>query len=546
MLKKTIFTALAISMISGCSMGVKMPKDDVFQKVNQESIIKEKIEKLKQQPSLTHKKGYSPLIIEQPIVIPKNIREKYIEIEFASDATFKDLPELLKFNDIIAIIKNEVINKDGTISEGVTKEIDDFNTKRTMEIDDFIKENSVIVSSQQVNPNAQVINNVRSTDTREKYTYTNGFKRTLEKVKIGLPLYKGTFQGLLDMLASMHNISFNWQYGNYMIIEKYGDYSITIPQEEELVKEITESISNLGAREITSSLRGGTVTYKATKYGHERITKYINRLSYNTPSIGLELAVVSLKLNKSNNSGIDWESLKAISGSPLTGQYISGNSVLDDNIRNGMEGSLSTYGLTSSKASLAYASSNLVVSAAINLLDTYGEAKTEQSIMLKTLAGREANFDTTQEIPYKSGSTSSNINSDGGIITQDSTTETVQVGLKIKMTPYYDVDNEIITMDVEFDSSSIDGFIDVGDGAQEPSIQKQNFKNKVKLRNDEVIILGGVTFDSTSQSITGMSIFDDDWGINGSKEEKSKTAMFIIIKPSVEVYGNFKEDKVIK
>lgn len=540
---KILSAVICTIILSGCATGVKMPHDKDFKLPSKTEIVKSKLDDLKGTASLTHKKGYTPIIIEKPIVIPKNIREKQLNISFNKDAKMKDLPTILREFGIIAVVKNDVINDEGKIDSDVIKAFDNYKIKRDKEIESFMKENGV-----EIDKSKQVKLDVLKYDNRdrEKYTYTSQFKYNLEDIKIGLPEYKGTLQEFLDMLALMHNVSFNWQYGNYMIIEKYGDYTITVPQEEELITEIKTSIESLGATKITGTLRGGSITYRATKYSHERITRYINRLSYNTPSIGLELAVISVKLNKSENKGIDWESLSVISGSAYTGQYISGASEITNNIRDGMDGSLSTYGLNSSTASVAYASSNLIVNAALNLLNTYGQSRTEQSIMLKTLAGKEATFDTTQEIPYKSGSTSSNVNSDGGVITTDTSTEKVEVGLKISMTPYYDADNELLTMDVTFDSSAVDGFVDMGDGAFEPSIQKQTFSNKVKLRNDEAIILGGVTFDSTSENITGMTIFDDDWNINGSKVEKNKTAMFIIIKPSVEIYGNFDKDKIIK
>lgn len=536
-------TILASGLLAGCSTGVKIPKDEDFLLPSQTEILKNSMKNLNDVPSLTHKRGYSPIIIEQPIVIPKKIREKYIDIVFEKDATFKDLPELLSLFGITAVIKNNVIDNNGGINSTAAKEIYDYEARSKVQLDDFIESKGVKIDAKK----KYKIENLAITqrEKRQKYAYVTDFKKILEEMHIELPSYKGTFQNLLDMLSDMHNISFNWQYGNYMMIEKFGNYTITVPQEEELITEIEKNIEVLGAIDINKSLRAGSVTYKSTKRTHHRITKYINRLSYNTPSIGLQLAVVSVTLNRSANQGFDWDSLKTIVGSPLTGQYIDGASSLTQNIRTGMVGSEVTYGLSGSTASVAYASSNIAFSAAINLLDTYGESKTEQSVMLKTLGGKEANFNTTQSIPYQSGTTS-NVNSEGGIVTSDTSTEQVDVGLKIAITPYYDADNEMLTMDVNFDSSSVAGFVDTGDGAQQPSVQTQSFANKIKMRNDEVIIVGGVTFDSESTTISGLNIFDDDWDINGSKSEKSKTAMFIIIKPHIDLYGNFEEDKIIK
>jgi hypothetical protein len=534
---------LASSLLAGCSTGVKMPKEEDFVLPSQTEILEDALTNLNDLPSLTHKRGYNPLVIEQPIVIPKKIREKYIDIIFEKNATFKDLPELLSIFGITAVIKNNIIEVDGKINSDASKEVNDYESRSKIQLDNFIESKGAKIDAKK----KYKIENLAITqrEDRQKYTYLTNFKKVLEEIHIELPSYQGTFQNLLDMLSDMHNISFNWQYGNYMMIEKFGNYTITIPQEEELLGEIVQNIKVLGALEVSSSLRAGSVTYKSTKKNHHRITKYINRLSYNTPSIGLQLAVVSVTLNRSSNKGFDWDSLKAIVGSPLTGQYIDGVDKLTNNVRTSMVGSEVTYGLSGSTASMAYASSNIAFSSAINLLDSYGDSKTEQSVMLKTLGGKPANFNTTQAVPYQSGTTS-NVNSEGGIITSDTTTQQVEVGLKIDITPYYDADNEMLTMDVSFDSSSISGFVDTGDGGQQPSVQTQSFANKIKMRNDEVVIVGGVTFDSESTTISGLNIFDDDWDINGSKSEKSKTAMFIIIKPSVDLYGNFEEDKIIK
>lgn len=540
--KKIITSIFTATLLSGCATGVKMPKDEDFKLPTQKEIIKSSMEKLNDLPSLTHKKGYVPLVIEQPIVIPKSIREKYIDVKFEKDATFKDLPSILAMNGIVAVIKNNVIDNEGNIKSSASKEVSKYKDRERIKLEEFIESKGTAL---QPNRKYKIENIVNSRDQRQKYEYITEFKSLLEDLKLELPSYKGTFQGLLDMLSSMHNISFNWQYGNFMIIEKFGNYTITVPQEEELITEIVSNIVTLGAKEPTASLRAGSITYKATKNNHKRITKYINRLSYNTPSVALQLAVVSVTLNKTDNKGVDWGSLKSILGSPLTGSYIDGASEIPENIRGGMSGSLSTFGLSGGTASVAYAASDATFEAAINLLDTYGNSRTEQSVMLKTLGGKSANFNTTQEIPYQSGTTS-NVNSDGGIVTSDTTTETANVGLKINITPFYDADNEMLTMDVDFSSSAISGFVETGNGAKQPSIQQQDFKNKIKMRNDEVVIVGGVTFDTESENITGLNFFDEDWDINGSTIDKSKTAMFIIIKPSIELYGNFDEDKVIK
>jgi hypothetical protein len=542
MINKIITTVFTITLITGCATGVKMPDQADLKLPTQSEIISGSMGKLNDLPSLTHKRGYVPIIIEEPIVIPKNIREKYISIKFEKDSTFKDLPELLSHFGITAVIKNTVINDKGEIKTTASQEVADYKDRQRIKLENFIKSQG---SSVPENRQYKVENLVNEGSVRQKYEYVTEFKALLEDLKIELPSYQGTFQNLLDMLSNMHNISFNWQYGNYMIIEKFGDYTITVPQEEDLITEIKTTLETLGGLEASASLRAGSITYKATKNNHKRITKYINRLSYNTPSVSLQLAVISVTLNKSDNKGFDWGSLKTILGSPLTGQVLDGGSIVGSGGRSDLSGSLATAGLSGGTASVAYAARDVTFEAALNLLDTYGNSRTEQSVMLKTLGGKKANFNTTQEVPYQSG-TSSNVNSDGGIVTSDTKTETASVGLKIDITPYYDADNEMLTMDVNFQSSSISGFVDVGNGAKQPSIQQQDFQNKIKMRNDEVVIVGGVTFDTKSENITGLNFFDSDWDINGTTIETTKTAMFIIIKPSIELYGNFEKDEIIK
>lgn len=539
--RNIMYTMIAMTtLMTGCATGVKMPSESKFKLPSQSEIISGSMEKLNDLPSLIHKRGYTPIVIEQPIVIPKKIREKYIDVKFEKDATFKDLPELLAEFGIIAVIKNNMINDDGEIISSASKEIANYKNRERVKLENFIASKGTSVDQGAKFP---VKSLASDKSVRQKYEYVTEFKSLVEDLKLDLPSYKGTFQNLLDMLSSMHNISFNWQYGNFMIIEKFGNYTITVPQEEELISEITTALSTFGGLDATSSLRAGSITYRATKNNHKRITRYINRLSYNTPSVALQLAVISVSLNKTDNKGFDWGSLQTVLGSPLTGKAISGGELTS--VRDGMTGSLSTVGLSGGTASLAYAASDVTFEAALNLLDSYGRSRTEQSVMLKTLGGKSANFNTTQEIPYQSG-TSSNVNTDGGIVTSDTTTETASVGLKINITPYYDADNEMLTMDVDFSSSAISGFVDTGNGAKQPSIQQQDFKNKIKMRNDEVVIVGGVTFDTETENITGLNFFDSDWDINGSTVDKSKTAMFIIIKPSIELYGNFDEDKIIK
>jgi type II secretory pathway component GspD/PulD (secretin) len=366
----------------------------------------------------------------------------------------------------------------------------------------------------------------------QQVTYLSQFRTQIEDIQIGLPRYKGTVGGLLDLLADLHNVSFNWKYGNYMVIERFADYVITVPQEEELMGEIVSEIEKLDADDITSSLRAGTITYKATKDNHDRITRYINRLTYNSPDVGIQMAIISVDLSENLQSGFDWSQLQAGVGSGFGTDGVRGSVAIDGSQQMGIK--LSGPGAE--------------VEAAISILDRYGDTRTEQSVLLKTIGGKPVSFDTVQTIPYVSGVSSETVASeseDGNDnVATNIETETQEVGLTLDIMPYYDSDSQLFTMDISFESSSILGFTDLSEDIRQPNVQRQTFENSVKLKPGEAIILGGLTYTSTSEEKQGVNFFEDRLDFAHTSFERTRRAMFIILRPSVKIYGNFEEMEV--
>src|SRR5690606_15699296 len=112
-----------------------------------------------------------------------------------------------------------------------------------------------------------------------------------------------------EVIGSLYNISFNYQRNNIISVESSGQYVIDIPQDADIITEMENAITPLGAQDIQTSIVGGSIMYNATFLNNEKIKKYVTRFSKNASVIGLQVAVLTVTLDKNSDKGFDWSKL---------------------------------------------------------------------------------------------------------------------------------------------------------------------------------------------------------------------------------------------
>ncbi len=510
MFKKTIIsTVIASILLTGCT-GLSVPQDN---DLKEQELVQPAVDKFETTEPAIIKRKSKPIKVIQPNEIPEEIKNKNLEISLSGEAKVSDLPNLLEDYGIYLLLGEDV--------------------------------------------------------DAEKTIYVNNFK--------------GNLGDLFEIIGSLYNLSFNYQRNNIISIENTSDYVIDVPQNADIISELESAISPLGAQDINTSIVGGTIMYRSTYLAKQKIEKYLKRYSKNASVIGLQVAVLTVQLDKNSEKGFDWSQLNASIGNAAikpvdpnastavgtglgtttggttgTGTTTGGTTtetVTGSDFGNNLK-DLQTLGqFTGTAGTLRALNGTFDITAVVNYLSTYGQTRTNQSVSMKTLSGKEVTLKSVQTIPYVSGvnntTTGTSTGSVGGAVSSGTETDEIEVGLTLNMVPYYDSDSGIVSVEVELELSSLIAFLELSAGNQigkltQPQTQEQNFTNFMKLKAGENSIIGGVTYESITDNRDSISYIETA-DIASQNKKITKNAVFIILRPTVTMFGDFdKEIEIIQ
>ena len=346
--------------------------------------------------------------------------------------------------------------------------------------------------------------------------------------------YKGTIGGLLSAVSKSLNVSFSWEDG-VLIVGRQGGYVFAIVQNEEVGGKIKEDLASMGAEGVEFSLTSGLLKFDADWKDHRDIMEYMERVTEGMGTISLQVSVITVSLDNQKSQGFDWSAM----GAELRGGAVA--EAATATVEGAAEAAVMTgirTSVNSSAASFLLDHGSFSMTGLFSVLSKYGETRSSQNVMLKTLPGTEVSIRSGNSIPYVSGITSAATT--GGAVTGGASFDTVESGVTIKITPNLDAKSGIVTMAVDMDIKSLLGFIDVSAGdqvgsASQPNIQEQSFNDISRVGLGDTVILGGVTFESQSDirnSILGLT----DMPVGHQSDNTKREALFIVIRPTAVMY----------
>lgn len=375
-------------------------------------------------------------------------------------------------------------------------------------------------------------------------------ENTISDKNLSVRNYQGKLGSLLDVLSSVYDISFNYEKGGILTIEDQSTYIINIIQNEDIIEDVSATLERLGANEIEYSLVGGNLIYKASPKVHEKVKQYIDFYSKNAAVIGLQVSVVTVQLDKKSNKGFDWSTLNVVAGDPGLFDGNTGGTVPptdgDDVVSSTTEAVLEGLGISAGGTGMGikYINGDFNFEGVINYLSTYGKTEANQSTLMKIISGKEVSLVSTQSIPYVE---EVELNLDDNGDSEGVTTSSVDVGLDLTITPYFDSKTNMVTVDLNLDLSSLLAMTEVSSGntkITQPQTQNQTFTNLMKLKAGESSVIGGIMYDTVSDNRTGISYLEE-MDIASQSKQLTKNAVFIILRPTVTLFGDFEKEKEI-
>jgi type IV pilus assembly protein PilQ len=169
----------------------------------------------------------------------------------------------------------------------------------------------------------------------------------------------------------------------------------------------------------------------------------------------------------------------------------------------------------------------------LKALENNGNTEVRQMPKLSTLNSHEANL-TIGSTRYYSIQ-SSNVIGTGITPTVSNAIQwiPVQANLTVAIKPVVSGDDQVtLTIDVH-----VTDFTDAPNNSAPPASQTSQFKSIIRVRNDEVIVLGGLERTEKSDQISGFPILSRipilRWIFSSRTKAKNKRVSIIFIKPTI-------------
>jgi len=390
--------------------------------------------------------------------------------------------------------------------------------------------------------------------------------------------YDGTLGNLVKKIGRSLDLSVWWE-NDALLISDRDRYVISVPQQQDVMDTIVGELEDFGAEDISPSLYGGRIIYSARpQINEEVIVPYLNGLAGNLAEITLQVAVVQLQLTDISQRGIDWSSFQlqfgnpaiaaanaaaaaASSGtsgsttSPTTTTGITtnslgafGNGLGQITGTNNVANAAGTAGTISGQGLAKIAGTKVGISGAIEYLSQFGRTSTKQMVELRTLAGQPVQLVSSQTTPYVKGlSSTTNVggSSNNNNVTSSVDTATIDTGLTMGFTPFYDSLMGLVVVDVNIQVSSLIALEDLsygnsssttggGGSIKQPKTAKNQITDIVRIPAGEVVILGGLHEENKAENRTAPF---EAYDALGSKSTNDTTTLtFFIMRPVVTIF----------
>ena len=427
---------------------------------------------------------------------------------------------------------------------------------------------------------------------RVMFQETEDGGRDLGKLPFNVKKFNGSLGELLSMIEELHNVTFDYIGNNTLRATERSFYIASMPQQEDVLESVKENLESLGAKNLKTNLLSGSLIYEASTREQNHIEQFFTRFYENYATVQYQLTVFNVALDRNISDGFNWNELDIIQGSieaALSGGVIdqmlaqlsgagggtngtngtngggfnNGGGTNNGGTNNGGNNNGGTNGndnmpnfgyssrydgtsiddikgftwLNSEKFEAGVYNENLSLSIAVDWMNQYGDTRAEQSVFSEIVTGKQAEFSSKRKVPIIGDQQTSFVGTQSPTATQSFQTENEEVGVTVKLKPFYDASAQEVTMEIELDLSSIIGVdqLQTATGAtvKQYITEEQKLPTTVRMKVGETKLLGGLIFESISETRTTPNIIETRGYIN---RETTKTAMFVLIRPTVRLF----------
>ena len=169
----------------------------------------------------------------------------------------------------------------------------------------------------------------------------------------------------------------------------------------------------------------------------------------------------------------------------------------------------------------------------LQALESNSQLEIESTPQIATLNGHEATFTVGETNYYQEEIVNVQPNISGGSVLSNRTWKATDANLSITVTPYVSAD-EYVTLDITVEQNDFAG---KEDPTAPPNKQTQTFTSLIRVKNGEMILMGGLEKDLKNDSGKGTPVLSRipilKWFFSSRKKEKEKSKLHVFIKPTV-------------
>jgi len=305
--------------------------------------------------------------------------------------------------------------------------------------------------------------------------------------------------------------------------------------QKELHSIINSPMDRFKAPDPIINKEAGLVTVSGTASQIRRISSYLQDMMKRLHrQVMIDVKILSVKLDNSKSTGIDWSELYKFQNITATYENIRSNGVSEIE-----DGTITKWGSgRSDYGNYIRLSGSVTIQSVLDFLNTQGNVSSMSNPKITTLNNQPAIFSSGEQLYYKIIQSVSQVSTGGSATGQNEVVKSVFAGVLLDITPEITDNNEII-LKINPSISSINSTVQTQNGVRviPPDLKKQQMSAVVKLKDGERIVLGGLISSSKGKSVKKVPILGN-LPIIGNAFKKDittdvKEELVIIITPHI-------------
>lgn len=351
------------------------------------------------------------------------------------------------------------------------------------------------------------------------------------KGKVNLDLTDVRFDELADMVLNGTNYSIKKEGEIYMI----GENKVEGLRKTELIRldnRTIESVKTAIPNEMLSELEvkefvelnGLILTGSARKI--DELKTFINSIDVVVPMVQIDVMLLFSERGSGVKTGIKAgirDTPTTTSGDIFPGLDVELGSQSINNILNTITG----FGLVN----LGQVTENFYVS--LQALESNNIIDIESTPKISTLNGHEANISIGETTYYQETQVNVQTSVTNQGVLQSQQWKPIDANLSVTIKPFVSAD-EHVTLTINVEQDDFSGKVDP---ASPPNITTQTFESMVRVKNGELILLGGLEKKEKTDTGSGVPFLSRipilKWFFSSREKTKSKSKLHILIRPIV-------------